>query len=480
MQNYTREKIPELIELNQQEPECKEQLKIFFGAYVPSPKAFEFTQGNRKLIKAIIKRINDTIADSPTEQDGLAIWNMQIKGKWWKNLCQTSWGLFYGDTEDVDTNFDASGQSKKHGKKKRTNLEQLKKDLFSKAKKVSTSYMMKLSPVCEFSSDLISVKIVNGVTVEGIITCNFCKDDSLVKKVKVFYQQTTNCGHWVISNYSRHFTKHHKNGATANSFPKKRASKSIEENELNRSLTLKIEHVVENSNKTEELDYSEFEDFLYLQMSRQNIELVNTTLHNEEDIIDFYVKVDLDDMTSSKHLKICRIDGDGSCLFSSLIHQLTFCSIGTAIHKKETRMLRQECVEHIESNFDRYLPFLESRIIEESEKCPQSNVDACDMNTKCREFLKTLTLTKTYGGVETIKAVSELRKVNIITIKDDGTCNLVHLLNEKFDRSIFVAYSNGNHYDSIAEIDTETVSAFARNLAINHAGLTTKIPILIE
>lgn len=412
---------------------------------------------------------------------------MQAKGHWWKNLCQTPWGLLYGDSADFDVNCD---QSRKRGHKKPTNLEKLKDDLFSKLKKKTESYMAKLNPVSEFSIESISVQIDKGASVEGIFTCNFCKTDSLVNKVKLYFDQSNGRANWVISNFSRHFKNHHQKDASSKSCSGKGVSTA--QHKPNRSLELDIEldtrkeEIVEVEEMIEEdvIDCTEIEDFLYKQMSLQNIHLVNSTLLNEEDVIDFYVGLDLDDSTSSncKQIKVCRIDGDGNCLYGSLIHQLTFCEIGTAAHKKQTRLLRQECVSFIEKNFEKYLPFLKSRVIEKYEKLDQIfNEKSCDMKKECETILKSLSLNGTYGGVETIKAFSEIKKVNVITINEDGTCNFVHTLDTKYNRSLFVAFRNGNHYDSIAEIDTETMGAFANQLARSHIEISNEVehPIIV-
>lgn len=481
-EKYAREKIPELLAINQQEPESlnKQQLKIFFGAYAASPSVFEFTLGHRKLIKAIVKRINDTIADSPNEKDGLAKWNQPTKSHWWKNLCTTPLGLFYGDIADFGvTGLNPNKQpDKKQPQRNPIDVGELKQRLFDKAKKVIMAYKQKVNQIAEFSEESISVKIVNGTSVEGIVTCNCCSIASPVREVKMFYNQTGRSGYWLPSNLDKHFLRHHLDNGEKGAKLKlnmKQSETYVGESET----SVKLE--IEPMNSSVEFESNAIEDFLYMQMSKQNIRLVNQTWSNEEEILDFFVDMDLDGMTSSKTIKICKIEGNGSCLYGSLYHQISFCSIGTADHKKHTKILRQECVDHIRNNFDRYLPYLKSRII---ERDGHKAADICDldMNKKCREFLDSaLPLNKTFGGVESIKAVSELKKVNIITITENGSCNLVHLLNTKFDRSVFIAYRNGNHYDSVAEIDANTLSQFAKKLAYTHNSLSNgKNPIIID
>lgn len=231
-----------MIELHQQKPEHlnREQLKVFFGAYVQNTDSFEFTQGHRKLIKAVVKRINDTIAMSSDEQAGLALWNVQPKVHWWKNLCRTQWGLVYGDPADFEVSCDQTSNqsSKKRGQKKSTDLVKLSNTLFMKMDKVYASYNNKLKPMCEFSNDSISVKTIDGVSIEGIVTCIFCEIDSSARNVKVYFQQSSGRGSWITSNFTRHLTKHHGDNAKSEAIAKSSASFA---HEHDRSIELVIE-----------------------------------------------------------------------------------------------------------------------------------------------------------------------------------------------------------------------------------------------
>lgn len=470
VEKYTQENIPALIDLNQQDgPKLnKQQLSIFFGAYGLNPKLFEFTQGNRKLIKAVIQSINDSIADATNEQAGLAIWNQKTKCHWWKNLCATPMGLFYGDIDEFG--FSSVNPSKLSGnkqlKKGPPSVDELKKQLFEKTKEVLKAYANMVNPLCDFTEDLISVEIINGVLVKGAVKCNCCVVDSPVRRVKMFYQQTNCSRYWVGSNFARHLCKHH-------------TTKLPAESVQYANVTLEIEPVLRECGEKVEFDCNAIEDFLFTQMSKQNIELVNTTHSNNEEIVDFFVNMDLESMKSSKSIKICKIDGDGSCLFGSLAHQISFPIIGSANHKILSIRLRKQCVDHIKANFDRYIPFLKSRLIEihGNEKFDMKNLD---VKKQCRQFLdSTLPLHETFGGVESIKAVSEIQKVNIITVTENGDCNLVHLLDTKYGRTVFIAYRNGNHYDSVAEIDARTISDFAKKSAHNHTALSNGENIVI-
>lgn len=454
------------------------QSKIFFGAYAANPKMFEFTRGNIKLIKLIVERINSTIATAPNEQAGLEIWNQQTKSHWWKTLCSTPLGYFYGDIDTFDAKKINLSDRNHSNTKSATDIEQLKKGLYAKVKKVLTAHKEKLKPLGEFTENSISVSIINGFLVQGIVTCNCCPTDSHMREVKMFYQHTKCSGYWVPANYERHILKYHVIHRT-NAIGKSIANTTSNiEIEPGTSSQLEMEAVFEPV----EYDCEAVEDFLFVQISRQNIQLVNRTLNNDERIVDFYVAMDMDSMKPSKMIKICKIEGDGSCLFSALSHQISFLKIGSANHKNQSKDLRKDCVEHIKTNFDRYIPFLTSRVIElhEKKRIVTSNTNIIN---ECREFLDlSLPLNTTYGGVESIKAVSELNNVNIITVTEDGSCNLVHLIDTKFERSVCIAYRNGDHYDSVAEIDTKTISDFAKKLAIDHTTLSNgeRHTILVE
>lgn len=466
VEEYTQNEIPKLILLNQDETDLftQQQQKIFFGMFASDPKKFEYTLGNKKFIKLIVKSVKDAISNTENRKDGLALFNKKTKTSWWKDLCRTPLGLFYGDvTLGLNSISSTNGRKKKKIGNGTIDVHELKNNLFNKTNEILKKYKsIKLKPLRDFTEDSVTVEILNGVSVKGEISCNFCDANSLVKNVKLFYQKTNISGYWVTSNLKKHFSNHHISNIHDMNSNHERDDSHLDDFELpiiaedgNTSIELKIEPVFINENA---------EDILFSQMSKQNIAMVNSTLTNEERILDFHVKMELDNINVPRVIKICRIRGDGSCLFGSLSHQLYHLKINSTKHQLQTKTLRQESVDHIRLNLTRFLPYLKGRVI---EQCDKSNINVKDINMEeeCAKFLSnSLPQYTTYGGTESILALSEIYKTNIVTITDDGSCHLCHRFDFSYERTVCIAYRNNIHYDSVVEIDAETLSEFAQKM----------------
>lgn len=92
-----------------------------------------------------------------------------------------------------------------------------------------------------------------------------------------------------------------------------------------------------------------------------------------------------------------------------------------------------------------------------------------EVHEKCHAFLNTcLPLKSCYAGYESVKAISEMEKLNIITISEDGDSYMAVDYNENYKRTVFLAHrlgaigkasgstqthnSHRDHYDSVSEI----------------------------
>lgn len=483
IEDYTRNKIPNLISLNEKEPGSftEEQKVMFFGLYASNPKEFEYTRGEQKLIAAITKNIKETLYAAENREDGLEFFNNPVKGNWWKNLESTSLGFLYNDTRVFHSN--RFPKTKSGENTAQNDIQHLKKSLFNKAEKITITYKLKnLQQLRDFTENSIFVRIVEGYSIKGEIECNFCEENS--KRVKVYYHNSSN-GYWVIANFEKHFLRQHMNGISKpNSRSKPNQNYSISDDEYTfdesksdgdkaqssrRTVSLKIEPAMN--------EFNGIEDNLYTQISKQNIQIINASLSNSEEVIDFYSRVDLESKKNTRTIKMCKIIGDGSCLYGSLAHQIYYSKIGSLNHQLQTKKMREMCVNHILTNLDEFKPYLKGRIY---DKCEEKNINTKSINfddendeNVYTKFVDTLKLHETFGGIESMKVISDIFKVNIVTINRDGSCHLALRLNIAFDRTIFIAYSNKNHYDSIVEIDALTIGTYAKKLVEDEMGLLT-------
>lgn len=86
-----------------------------------------------------------------------------------------------------------------------------------------------------------------------------------------------------------------------------------------------------------------------------------------------------------------------------------------------------------------------------------------------------LSMPGVWGGMESIKAISRIHKVNIIVMNDCGSSNLPNYFNIDANRSIMLLFGNANgkpcknnvertHYDSIIHIPQEKITEMASEL----------------
>lgn len=106
----------------------------------------------------------------------------------------------------------------------------------------------------------------------------------------------------------------------------------------------------------------------------------------------------------------------------------------------------------------------------ELNDCRKGNVytkmDRIVSVSECKDFIdKYLSKQGYWGGGETLQAVSEIHKVNIVVIRNDGNIDFAVDFNNNFKQSITLAYRNNNHYDSVSDMSEATIHSFANLLA---------------
>lgn len=172
---------------------------------------------------------------------------------------------------------------------------------------------------------------------------------------------------------------------------------------------------------------------LLQQISAQNLVNISATLKNSEqtEAMGFNVA------GNTQHVKVVRIPMDGSCFFGSVVHQLYGLKVNSPENTQKTKELRAEVVLYIQKHFDKFEHDLKGRVFEHSRETINKN----SIDAECRIFLNAcLPLSTCYAGYESIRAISEIKKINIVTISEGGYSYMAVDFKKEFDRTILLAH----------------------------------------
>lgn len=477
LQGYVKSKLSTRLESNLNGVN-RDVFICFFGGFVNNPEEFEFNTGEERLIQQIAKYIESKV-NTPNENAGLPHFqntqnlNPKKLHTWRKELMETPLGFIFGPD-----GMGASGKKTKATKKRpnETNLENLKQSLVEAARKKIKKHTGKdydeESKIC-FNVHNVDAHIDGDMGIRGKIYCPLCDSDSSVREVKPFYQICNGVGYWITSNYYGHLKRYHPQTASTESDDTNLIPSGNEKTSKKRfsTISMKIEPVL-SDRKSFDAKFQEYEDQLYKQMSYQNLKMSNATINNSEKLENFPIQ-STSTIESMSKIKICRIAPDNSCLYGAIAHQLFFNKLNSPEHADHKKALREKVVRHINDNFENFASLLKGRVLELETKN-----EIIDMDEDCRKFVNEKMIDcNCWGGVETIKAISEIYNVNIITVLDDGTCNLTQDIKLENSRTISIVFRNlttgsggqstikeKNHYDSIAEMDDGTINKFAKSL----------------
>lgn len=464
VENYVRNDLRELIESNENfNPEHK---VFLFGQYAHNPEKFNFNRGEKKLLSALVQHVKN-VTDHPTENDGLAIFNAKNNKKIISTfdtyLCATTIGTIFGRRSSI-----------KFATKKEEGQDEMFKNLISKGKFLFDSF--KLKECVPFSDDLFELK-VDATKISGSIRCIFCDDAAVNKIVKVNRGYSINSSFWVMSNLKGHIMKCHisepkkrqrkHQPATTNNANPLQIKDDVDDGVIDdldhNATTIELEISPVASNSIENCDTTDVQDLidqLHTQIWTQNVRLENMKQQNTETKSQFFV-------VDNGAIEVFPMDPNGDCVFSALAHQVFCVKIRSPDHQDLTRKLRKETVQFIKENFDSFEMELRGRVLEND-----LNEEAESIRNKCHDFLHHCLPEEKecWGGIESIKAISQMYQVNIVVINDDGTCNLPIRFHSKKTRTIMIGYSSAgdsnsrNHYDSIASISDFLMVKFSADL----------------
>lgn len=129
---------------------------------------------------------------------------------------------------------------------------------------------------------------------------------------------------------------------------------------------------------------------------------------------------------------------------------------------ENTKGLRSVVVEHIlkPENFHLYETMLHDRV---SQKKSES---AASLTAECKLFVRHgLSRQGKWGGLETIKAVSNEYHVNVVIFNEHKSCNMI-TGSDEYKQALVIAYrednhtnGNYNHYDSVSDMQSDDIYA---------------------
>lgn len=207
-------------------------------------------------------------------------------------------------------------------------------------------------------------------------------------------------------------------------------------------------------------------DIMIRQFSDQNLLVNESVLLNHGDKMKKRMVVNIDNQSAS--VKVVEIRGDGNCLFGSLVAQLNDDHINTSEFDSRVEKLRQNVVDYIRNNKDRFQHVIKGRILYEADEAAQKSDN---INEKIDYFIENkLNRNNYWGGTETIVAASEMFNVNILIFSENNTAYLPNGFKPEYGRTVFLAYRLSkesttkpvyNHYDSICDIPVDVIYKLA-------------------
>lgn len=445
----------------------------FFGLYASSADEFKLLRGERKLLLKIASFLTDLYEKDAEMFKSYCEVPKRFKIK--NDVANGPVGLFYGKKRHKQMNYAENDSNV------------LILQLFAKLKPFFESFE-NLKPVRSITQDIIKiVDLKDGYRADVIcVFCpsNDCGIDALLKRIVVQWD-----GHWNLTNFKKHIQKMHSkenplisSKSVENSFTHADHNYSIlkfdesnsPSNHTKNESAIFVKTEVTHSTLNTDINVSDIMDLpieiddssamtnnlrsvVYDQFSNQNIRLIELVFRMNEAKKHMSIKID----GQPHNLDVLKIPGDGNCLFAAFVHQIHLVKLNSTEHKVFTTELRQKVVNHIKQNLESYVRAIKGRLQEKSElatKSPDYTI------AECESFIEELAKPNFWGGAETIRAVSEIHKVNVVAFNEKGDFYFPCGFNETYDRSVFLAYRLGpkttkscrlihNHYDSVCTIN---------------------------
>lgn len=496
----------------------------FFGIFESNPTNFRFLPGDKKLIKALAVYVTQFLAEDNDEIS----FDMPIHYKVSKKDTHLfAFGLFFGKrSKPARPNISSMVSIEPAAPKPENHKEAVCQKVNEAVKKCGLMQF--------FTED--SIRIVNtGNSIRANVKCHFCTEMKIDKVIFVQGEQRNGSSalYWNKGNFMKHLLKKHASNEQSDEKQQQQqqakdhssrkssvdpSDKGISFNEfgindqlvhllsvpdannqisaatnnntddanvqqvdltehvpvINTSLDSAkdeqmvyeyVDVIVENDvNEDEEKHFDE----VYRQISAQNLKLVESSLVNGEEVDSMIFALSPGIM---KSLRLMKIEADGNCLFGSLAHQIFGHKTNSRNHRQATKDLRRQVSERIKANLEEYKRFLAGSVA-------NSNDDQEMVNF----VTEVLPESGKWAGSESIKAVSDIHKVNVIVFLENDLFYFHHSFNPTFERTVAIAYRTygyvitnapKNHYDSIVEIDSKDVFHCVQKLIVGSDSKTS-------
>lgn len=431
----------------------EQRIKYFGKLYAKQPEKFRFQPGDRILIKELV-----TFVGRVVDEKGLHTFKQK------KTMEKAA-------KKNMKKNSKPKHQSKTstpHPSSTEINIEELKSNLIHRLKVCLYSHranhVFDLDLENDIHEDNVQVTMCNG-DVNGAIRCIICDSENKPKNEPkhVHYSSGSDWPCWVLSNFTTHLRKKH--GLKFHKIDTDLADKNgvLPEQNLDESVVCLNSSPQSASKSPKEVEA--ISSKFYTQLSGQIALMMTVVLKNSELEEQIYFKL----TDSAQQLTIATIAKDGNCLFSALTHQLENHRLNGKAHKTATDKLRYDVCEYILENYANFAHQLKDRVYELK---PREDIDNID--TECKLFVSLyLKQNGKHGGAETIHAVSQMKKVNIVVFNEDGPCHMPANINEKYNRTVCIAYQRArnakgealnerNHYGSVCDINSAILYDAAR------------------
>lgn len=482
--DFAQKKLQKKIECHEEILLHDEQLIDYFGeTYASNPSNFRFEIGDRKLIRIF----RDHLIEQQNEKGAKYMRRFRKKPdrknpKRFK-LDERTCTLKTENEQSVNDgeNFDDADD---------VYCQKLSAGLFERVRNYMETFDIDKSIIEKINPNIVSVKIAEGLVIAGVF-CAVCQNDETKKRKskakRVFYKDGEGSNYWVLSNFGQHLKSVHKlksclpeceslddakktdaNVISMNSGTKKihdfASSVDIKADDTENNtptvanddkLALAHNFSVEYDDVKVDPSYnaiSSDSNVMFDQITSQIMKMVKATLSHSDATKQMFFELFEGE---SRSLKVAVIRADGSCLFSSIAHQLFTEKIRSKEHIEATKQLRKSVVEYISSHYSSFRFELRGRVYEEIDP---NAID--DMEKECKDILKNyLPMDYFWGGTETLKAIQEMHHVNILIFNENAPCYFFNHFNEANTKTLILAfrYSNGNdrdHYDSVCDMSS--------------------------
>lgn len=365
-----------------------ESISSIFGDHFKSnPSQFEFRDGDKTLIKALVEHVKNLV-DGNGQNKGLHRFKFVTKRRMKKSRkCIPKIASSTLSTLDTIAVTDSPQVDSKQ-------FETLKELLFNRILACMKEYRVN-EHVEDSAFELVDQSIIEiqmdkkKNQIYGTVVCIICKAENDNSKPKrVYYDESEKSSGWVISNYQKHLKTAHKLLAA-------KLNHQVESQKSLNEKSLKDELLDENSesicmlettielvsmeNKNAEHIKNE-DNWLYTQIANQITKMMEAVLSNGDN--EQLVPIHSTETTS--YFSVATIPGDGNCLFGAIAHQLYGHPINSSQHRQARKALRAEVVEHILQPhiFPSYQFLLQDRVYEIKKSNEIEN-----METECKMYV---------------------------------------------------------------------------------------------